>query len=633
MGKLTLVGVLALSLVAARLAPGAAIDVMSVITVNTTSDVIASDGSCALREAIVAANTDAVFNDCPAGSGEDVIEFDPSLPNPAVITLTTTGANEDNALTGDLDILGMLTINGAGIDSTILDGFGADRVVEIHPGARVTITGLEIRNGNPGAGAHGGGIAIDLTGRLALDDSTVTGNTAAAGGGVKVLGMLTATNSTVAGNQGGGISNDGGLLLLTNVHVIGNSGDYGVSNRNQAEMEYTGGVVGGNQGGGIYNTTSTATLSNLTVIDNSGGPGVHNQGSTTTKLTLTNSAVMTNTATSGAGILNDGLAANATVEDTRISFNMATAGGGGVNNSGVMTIRRSTIDHNQARTGGAIDHAGSSMQLTNDTLSHNSVSDNGGGLYNRGSASLLHVTIGANSASGSETGGNIYIDGDSAALSMHSTMVANAGSGGNCFNNLGTITSQGYNLESTDTCGLGAVGDIVNADPLLGPLQYNGGPTWTHALLPGSPGIDAGDNSGCPATDQRGVARPQGSACDIGAYEYGVAPPQPPVVTVSTSGTDASLTWPAVLLDIDGNPVVVTTYQVWRSEVPYFAPGDGSSPTPIAEVPTPGYLDPGVLADVTHNYFYIVRAGSSAGLSSSNSNRVAEFTLGLVPGL
>jgi hypothetical protein len=77
--------------------------------------------------------------------------------------------------------------------------------------------------------------------------------------------------------------------------------------------------------------------------------------------------------------------------------------------------------------------------------------------------------------------------------------------------------------DDANACGLtnGANANLIGSDPNLGPLADNGGATQTHALLSGSPAIDAGDNSTCPATDQRGVARPQGSACDIGAYELG----------------------------------------------------------------------------------------------------------------
>ncbi|HEY3228182.1 MAG TPA: choice-of-anchor Q domain-containing protein, partial [Roseiflexaceae bacterium] len=83
----------------------------------------------------------------------------------------------------------------------------------------------------------------------------------------------------------------------------------------------------------------------------------------------------------------------------------------------------------------------------------------------------------------------------------------------------GAITSSGHNLSSDSSCGFTAGGDLQNTNPLLGPLAANGGPTPTHALLPGSPAFEAGTNTGCPATDQRGILRPQGIFCDIGAFE------------------------------------------------------------------------------------------------------------------
>lgn len=98
--------------------------------------------------------------------------------------------------------------------------------------------------------------------------------------------------------------------------------------------------------------------------------------------------------------------------------------------------------------------------------------------------------------------------------------MAGAGAGGNCSNASGVINSAGHNLESTNTCGFWGTGDLINTDPLLGPLQDNGGSTHTHALIVPSLAINGGTNSGCPATDQRGISRPQGATCDIGAFEY-----------------------------------------------------------------------------------------------------------------
>jgi uncharacterized repeat protein (TIGR01451 family)/CSLREA domain-containing protein len=489
------------------------------ITVTTTSDAIAASDGCSLREAIIAANTDSAVNDCPAGSGADTIAFSPALPQPATFSLTNTGAGEDGAATGDLDIAGILTIDGAGSDSTLFDGNGTDRVLEILPGARVTINGARIYNGNPGSGAGGGGVAIDATARLTLTNSLVSSNTAAGGGGVKVHGLLILNDSQVEENQGGGVSNDAGLLIFNNVDITSNSGGYAIDNRNGAWLSFSGGTVSGNQGGGIYNETSIAELSNLDVISNTLGGGIHSVGTTSTRLTLSNAAVVSNTATSGAGILNDGIGAVATINDTRIGYNVASAGGGGINNHGSLTLVRTTIDHNQARSGGGIDHSGFSLEATNVTLSSNVVSDNGGGLYNRTSAKLTNVTLQANAASGVGSGGNIFNDGDTAHLSIVNTIVASAGGGGNCVNSNGVLDSLGHNLESTDTCSFTATSDITDADPALGSLKDNGGATWTHALSAGSPAVDAGDPSACPDTDQRGVPRPQGTSCDIGSYE------------------------------------------------------------------------------------------------------------------
>jgi len=112
------------------------------------------------------------------------------------------------------------------------------------------------------------------------------------------------------------------------------------------------------------------------------------------------------------------------------------------------------------------------------------------------------------------TGGAIWSI--AAAPTLKNTIIA-YNSGGNCS---GAMASSGHNLEDANTCSLTAAGDLVNTDPILGPLADNGGPTWTHALLDGSPAINAGSGD-CPppAADQRGVARPQGAACDIGVFE------------------------------------------------------------------------------------------------------------------
>jgi hypothetical protein len=154
-------------------------------------------------------------------------------------------------------------------------------------------------------------------------------------------------------------------------------------------------------------------------------------------------------------------------------------------------------------------------------LSGNSAG-HGGGVFNGGvgggilaALSITNSTLSGNSAD--IEGGGIYSEGGT--VELINTIVAAQALGEDCHAGP-AVTSFGHNLDSDGTCNLTAIGDIPNVDPLLGPLQLNEpGSTETHALLPGSPAIDAGDDSACPSTDQRGVPRPQGSRCDIGAYE------------------------------------------------------------------------------------------------------------------
>lgn len=404
----------------------------STILVTTTLDSLAEDGQCSLREAVIAANSDSATGGCLAGSGADTILFDTSLPRPAIFMLTTIGANEDNSASGDLDLTGILTIQGSDSSQIVMDGNNADRIFDIRPGATIVLSGLTVQNGNPGNGANGGGIIV------------------------------------------------------------------------------TGGMP-------------------------------------RAKLTVLNCLITGNIAVIGGGMQNSGNGASATLENTTVSLNIATTSGGGIANSGDLVLRNSTVDHNQARSGGGIEHSGISLNLTNDTISGNSASDNGGGLYNRTDALLLNVTFSGNSASGPNTGGNIY--NDDTSIAIKNSILADSDADGNCFNNDGILTSQGFNLDSGSTCGFTSNGDLTDTDPMLALLQNNGGLTFTHALLVDSPAIDRGTNSGCPTADQRGSIRPvdgdrNGSAlCDIGAYEFGainVTPtasqtPQPTGTSTPTS--------------------------------------------------------------------------------------------------
>jgi predicted outer membrane repeat protein len=192
----------------------------------------------------------------------------------------------------------------------------------------------------------------------------------------------------------------------------------------------------------------------------------------------------------------------------------------------------STISGNSASyNAGGIANSAGALEITNSTISSNSASYDGGGIYSEGSVlygaplEIANSTISGNSAG---SGGGIYNDQQS-ALEISNTILNAGASGENIFNNGGSVTSHGYNLSSDDGGGLlNGPGDQINTDPLLGPLQGNGGPTLTHAPLPGSPAIDAGDPNFTPPPlrDQRGPCfrRVFGHRIDIGSVE---TQPQP----------------------------------------------------------------------------------------------------------
>jgi len=259
------------------------------------------------------------------------------------------------------------------------------------------------------------------------------------------------------------------------------------------------------EGGGIYNQ-GTLNLTSSTISGNSAsegyGGGIYNSGT----LNLTSSTISGNSALSllfpdGGGIYNE--RGTLTLTSSTISGNSAYRSGGGIYDwLGTLTIINSTISGNTATDGGGgISSLGGTVNLTSSTISGNTASFAGGIYNNQGTLNLTSSTVSGNTASGSgNSGGPGGGIGHFSTLNLTSSIVA-GNSGGDIS---GSIASSTYSLTS--------------GDPKLGPLADNGGLTQTMALLPGSPALNAGGPT-CPATDQRGVARPQGPACDIGAYE------------------------------------------------------------------------------------------------------------------
>lgn len=421
---------------------------------------------------------------------------------------------------GELLVSDNITIVGPGPALLAVDGNATSRVIHVAAFKTVTLSGLTITNG--------------------VASGTYPGNS---GGGIyNERATLTITNCVVTGNKGGygaGVANDHGTVIVWNSNVDANSA---------SEL-----------GGGIYSIgdygTVTLLVSNSSLCNNSaawgGGGGICN-----------------------AGILGN---ANATVLNSVLRGNSGGFYGGGIYNLGengvaTLEIANSTLSGNSANgAGAAINNSGSggnaTVSIHNSTLSGNSGVLEGGGLYNNFAvARISSCTFSGNSV---VTRGGDILNYGGVEISNTILNAQNSGStGGNLFNLVGTVTSQGYNLTSDGGGGLlTAEGDQINTDPILGPLQDNGGPTPTHALLPGSPAIDAGTVIGAPAFDQRGVPRPQGVTVDIGAYEA-VLPPIPFTYTINNgtititryTGLGGDVTIPSM---INGLPVASIGYRAF----------------------------------------------------------------------
>lgn len=360
------------------------------------------DADCSLREAVIASNETA---------GTDTI----TLPG-GHYTLTRDGTFEDASATGDVDFTASAELIGAGARTTIIDGTGIDRDIEIapfsevaarqalgQPAVDVSISGVTITGGQAPAGTMGGGISVTSgSGSLDLTDSTVTGNN---------------VPSSKSLATGGGIYSAGSLLTVTRSTISKNITD---------------------QGGGVAISGSTARFTNDTITQNKA----------------------------------------------------RTFGNGG---GGVLVLGTSFV------------------RFLNTTISDNSIDS---GFTTQGS---------------SNKGGGIAtsVQSDDANVSATNTII----SGNAPFDCREAIGTGGHNIDGGNLCGFTGAGDQQNTNAKLGALANNGGPTDTMALLSGSPAIDRADNSPCPATDQRGVTRPQpnGGTCDVGAFEV-------------KAGTDLSIT-------------------------------------------------------------------------------------------
>lgn len=243
------------------------------------------------------------------------------------------------------------------------------------------------------------------------------------------------------------------------------------------------------------------TITGVTIQNGNPGSGaiggaIYNMST----LTITDSIIAGNSAGNGGAIYNDD-PGTLTLINSTVTGNTATLGHGAIYNRGAMTLTNSTVSGNNTISvgGGIVVASGSTVNMNNVTITNNTANGSGG-IHNAGGTVNFKNTLIAGNTSN--------------------------GAGPDC---AGTLTSQGYNLiQNPAGCTIAGdtTGNVTGQNPILGPLQDNGGPTFTHLLLSGSPAIDAGNpaapgsgGNACESGDQRGVTRPQGAHCDIGAVE------------------------------------------------------------------------------------------------------------------
>ena len=461
--------------------------------VDSTSDAVdinpgdgiceTSTGSCTLRAAIMESNI------LP---GDDII----TLPT-GTYNLTLIGANEDATVTGDLDITNNLIINGAGAESTIIDGNGGvdyDRVIHITGAFTVSITGATIMGGTLGGifsanGSeliltdsavrdnttpdNGGGIRMDGSSKLTLSNSVIDGNSAmeGSGGGIFSTGTDTLINSTISNNialGGGGIYIfPGSSVTLTNSIVSANQAligyGGGISNSLDSTLTLTATTVSGNsagyQGGGIANERgATASLTDCTVSNNSAtyGGGIGNLGN----ISITNSNIIGNSGYTGGGIYNS--YGNVFVNNSTIGKNTTSVSGSGISNKGTIEINESTIINNRATnngvSGAGISNEGEAI-VTNSSIVGNRSTNIGAGINNWGQLTLTDSTVNKNSP-----GGIVNVD----TLELRgSTISNNAGSSGIINSGVLNVTDSTFSGNSSPDIG----GGITNGND--GTLSIN----------------------------------------------------------------------------------------------------------------------------------------------------------------
>ncbi|MBE9128270.1 MULTISPECIES: CHAT domain-containing protein [unclassified Coleofasciculus] len=465
---------------------------------NNSSDGISAEGAVTLTDSTVSGNSISFVTSYGIFSRDAV-----TLNNSSVSNNLAFGISAGRAV----------TLNNSSVSENSRDGISSNN-------STVTLNNSTVR-GNSDRG-------IISNGAVLLDNSTVSDNL---GDGIRSTDAVTLTNSTVNNNSGDGISAQG-AVTLNNSTVHDNSSD-GIFNQEHA-VTLNNSSVSNNLAFGIF-AGRAVTLNNSTVSENS-RDGILSIHST---VTLNNSTVRSN---SGRGIISNGavLLENSTVNDNL---------GGGIRSADTVTLTNSTVNGNSASAlsdglvgfGGGL-FSSSGVTIINSTISGNIATGDGGGIYTGGGGTIINSTITNNTAdsdaNGIGDGGGIYnstLLGGNTLTIRNSIVADNFDLGGRIHPDVSggaIINGDANNLIGNPTGANGTIGTgsdltftslgITDINQVLAPLANNGGSTQTHAPVPGSPALDAGNNANIPAgitTDQRGGIRIINDIVDIGAFE------------------------------------------------------------------------------------------------------------------
>ncbi|MFM7099253.1 MAG: choice-of-anchor Q domain-containing protein, partial [Gemmataceae bacterium] len=460
----------------------------------------------------------------------------------AISSSTITGNSAVNGA-GIFNIGTALSVSNSTISGNTSKYFGGG--INNYNGGTISISNSTISNNSTtDAGTGGGAGIINTNSSLTVNNSKFTGNSSLKDGGAvlntNANSFLVVNNSTFSSNtarNGGAVFNKGTATFNTstisgNINAIKGGGFYNDTNGNLTLTDST--VLNNSStgnGGAIFNYGASLNIYKSTISGNSSsanGGGISNKNAGA--VTISYTKVSSNSAASGAGVYNRNT--RLSISNSTISGNSGTGYGGGLNNfncyTNTIAISNSTISNNSALLGGGgIINTNSTLSVSNSTIYGNSTSGNGGGILNFTGSSTLSVTnstISGNSASSANGGG---ISNNATITLLSNTIIANSLNGADFVGNA-PITNINNLVETLGTV-TGTFTPAFTSDPLLGPLQDNGGPTFTMALSAGSVAIGTTPGSG---TDQRGINR---TTADIGAYSFGIQ-----VTNTSDSSTAGS---------------------------------------------------------------------------------------------